>query len=204
MNITTIRKAAVATLVIGAIGACLVGTSASARPTGTGNAPANNASVAAAAAVGTLRDTDRPLMNGGQADFGTGGLNVSLSRQPNSAGTLTWHQSLATPTTPSIITAHLTGRVYWDDVLSGGCARVRLSLFDTNGVSAGDPVYSHTVCQIGLSGTAPSKSVDLSFKSINAHRALVTTQIGANASTLSSEYVNTAKQSWYFGQVPQD
>lgn len=209
MKTPIIRRAAVATLAAAAIGGVLFGTSASAQPSDTASSQAHNGSLAAAASPGTLRDTDRPLINGRQADFGTGGLNVSLSRQPNNAGTLTWHQTQATASTnlvqakPSVFTARLTGRVYWDDALAGGCARVRVILYNTNGTVA-DSKVSGSACQIGPNFTPPSKPVDLTVKSINAHKVVITTQIGPDAAAPSSAYRNTAHQTWYFGQVPQD
>jgi hypothetical protein len=145
--------------------------------------------VGAGPASAVVRDVDSVYIAGilGQADFGSGG---HAGGQPLAAGNLTWDDQ-GTQTA-----ARLTGRVFWDDLFSGGCARVRMSLYNTSGTLM-DTKYSGKACRAG-SGSVVSKSVDLTLSAAHAHKVVVTTQKAASA---TSPFSNVGSQTRYNGQV---
>jgi hypothetical protein len=136
-----------------------------------------------------VRDNDSVYIAGfgSQADFGSGG---HAGGQPLGAGNLAWDVQ------EERTAARLTGRVYWDDLFSGGCARVRVRLYNTSGVRV-DTQYSGKACRSG-SGSVVSKPVDLTLSTAHAHKVVVTTQKAASA---TSPFSNVDSQTWYFGQV---
>lgn len=121
---------------------------------------------AAAPAHAEVIDTDRVLINGGKADFGNGRHEGG---SPKHAGTLSWNDRGTTRT------GTLTGNVYWDDLFSGGCARVVLTLLDSSGNRL-DRAYSEPVCGTGSNFEAEAKRISLAVSSPAAHRAVITSQ----------------------------
>jgi hypothetical protein len=82
-------------------------------------------------------------------------------------GKLSWDVS------GSARTGTLTGTEYWDDLFSGGCARVVLALHDSAGNRV-DRAISKEVC--GATGGLQAKNITLKVSSPQAHHAIVSTQ----------------------------
>jgi hypothetical protein len=120
--------------------------------------------LAATPAHAEVIDTDNVLINGGRADFGN---DPHLGGTPMSPGKLSWNDAGATRT------GTLKGKEYWDDLFSGGCARVVVTLLDNAGKKV-DSAVSTPVCRAG--GGLKAKNITLTVSSPAAHRAVVTTQ----------------------------
>jgi hypothetical protein len=148
---------------------------------------------AAGSAQAVVRDVD-PFKIAeflGKADFGKGD---HVAGSPVHNGVLSWDES----TNGRTVTATLSGRVYWDDLTSGGCARIRMRLYTTTGQLAGT-VFSPAACRAGgWTGTVPYRTVNMSLSSTTAHMAVVTTQ---KAPSPSGNYVNEAKVTRYWGEI---
>lgn len=170
MNTTTLRRAAAVTALVAGFTAATAGS-----------------------AQAVVRDTDpfKIATQWGKADFGSGAHVLGAPKYP---GLLSWDESSDGRT----VTAKLTGRVYWDDVTSGGCARVRMRLYNTSGALSGT-VYSAAACRAGgWTGDVTSRSVNMSRASETANKVVVTTQ---KAPGPGGDYVNVGSVTRYWGEV---
>ena len=144
--------------------------------------------LAAAPAHAEVIDTDgvRIAVHLGKADFGN---DDHWFGAPQNDGKLTWNDAGSTRT------GTLTGKVYWDDGLSGGCARVKMTLFDSAGHQVGQAT-SGSACKAG--GGLASRSVTLKVSSAKAHRAVITTQA---APGINGPWKSVGSQTRHYGQV---
>jgi hypothetical protein len=148
---------------------------------------------AAGSAQAVVRDVDpfKIAVWLGKADFGRGN---HLWGSPERNGVLIWDES----TNGRNVTATLSGRVYWDDVTSGGCARIRMRLYTTSGTLAGT-AYSAAACRSGgWTGTVPHRAVNLSLNSLTAHKVVVTAQKAPGG---SGPWTNEESVTRYLGQL---
>lgn len=142
-----------------------------------------------ASAVAPL-DTDDVLIKGQQVDFGN---NPHKSGSPQTPAKLEWSYSGAT------VKALLTGTVYWDATNKSGCARVRMTMYNSSNAVLGAPTYSGRACRAGLGGLV-SKYVELPLGSTaGAYKVVITTQTAPSASTPGSAYQNTGSVTRFFG-----
>ncbi|MGQ0574677.1 MAG: hypothetical protein ACT4RN_10815 [Pseudonocardia sp.] len=114
----------------------------------------------------------------GKADFGRG---LHVGGEPTAPGTVTWRDDPG-PNNTRKISARLQGLVYWDDVFSGGYARVKLTLLD----ASGNPLVSATSGAAHRAGTmtplqVPAANVDLNLSHTKARFARVETQQAQSA-----------------------
>lgn len=126
-------------------------------------------SIATSSASASVVDADTLKIWQGHADFGTG---LHLGGAPTGNAQLTWDKGSST------ITAKLSGTVYWDDIFSGGCARVRYRLYTTSG-SIASTVYSTPVCRAGSGNPfiqPPQKTYTASLSHPQAFKAHIVTQ----------------------------
>lgn len=142
----------------------------------------------AQSAQAVLRDTDYVHITYDKADFGDG---IHLWGSPQENGVLTWDES-----SNGVKTGTLTGRVYWDDFTSGGCARVRIQLYSVAGTWLGT-ADSDTACRVG-GGSVTSKAVNISLRSTAAHKMVITTQ---KAASPTSRFHREASVTRYWGEV---
>jgi len=116
-----------------------------------------------------------------KADFGNGTHQFG---QPTQDGTLTWSGS---------VTAKLSGTVYMDNLLGGGCARVRMEFYPD--ASTKTTKYSAQVCRSGAwFGDVPSGGVSLSASAATAYKVVVTTQYKTYS---GSAWSNTGSKTLY-------
>lgn len=118
-----------------------------------------------------------------KADFGNG---THQGGQPTQNGSLTWSGS-------NYVTATLSGTVYMDNLLGGGCARVRMDYYPNT--STHTTKYSPQVCRSGIwFGDVPSGGVSLSFSATKGYKVVVYTQYRPYA---SSAWSNTGSKTLY-------
>ena len=82
----------------------------------------------AAWAQGLIVENDPVLINGGTADFGSGGAHAAGT--PTGSGFVTWEFS--TINGSFVATAHVHGTLYWDSV-DPGCARLTMAFKNRSG-----------------------------------------------------------------------
>lgn len=166
-------------------------TSSISRAAGTLAVVAGLVAMSAGPASAVVRDVDSVTVNGSHSDFGVGPL---VSNHPSSAGTLTWDE--ATNTAGKPITGRLTGTVWWSDTSSGGCALVRIRMYNTQGATLAT-AKSVPVCRTG-SGAPRSTAVNIAVSSTTVHRMVITTQI---APVGTGPFTNDTSVERFWGQI---
>lgn len=112
-----------------------------------------------AAEAVTVRTT-YPKLNGGRADFGSGGHSFGA---PDNGGVVTWAYTWNINDL-IVAKARVTGTLYWDDAFSSGCARLTIRFRQSTTVKA-----TRTIDLCGPGGnannTANQRSIDESYSS---------------------------------------
>lgn len=147
----------------------------------------------ASPASAVIRDTDpvKIAAPGGKADFGSGGHHLGA---PDGSGRLSFDDLTDSP--KNTIRVTLTGRVYWDDGSSGGCALVRMRIFSLSGAKL-TTVYSEPVCRVG-DGVVKSRSVSISSSQRRAHKVVIAT---LQSTTKNGPYDLVRSATRYYGEV---
>ena len=144
------------------------------------------AAMSASPASAVVRDVDYVTVNGAHADFGVGPL---VDNHPTGPGKLTWDEATNAPGKP--VTGRLTGTVWRSDT-SGGCALVRIRMYDTEGLTLAT-AKSAPVCR-----TTIGAPVNIAVTSKTVHRMVITTQIAAKE---AGPFKNDTSVVRYWGQI---
>lgn len=133
-------------------------------------------------------DVDTIRISGGRADFGDG---LHILGKPSGDATVAWRQSGST------IGATVTGTVYYDDASQGGCARVRVGMYDYSGNRVRPDVNSDVACRTGT-GSVATAAVSKSLSQTGSpkpYRVKVTTQVGPGS---GATFTDTSSANVYF------
>ena len=145
--------------------------------------------IATGSASASVVDTDTLKIWQGKADFGNG---WHVGGAPTGDARLTWDKGSST------ITVTLSGTVYWDDILSGGCARVRYRLYTTSG-SIASTVYSTPVCRAG-SGNPFSQPPQRTYtKSLSHPQAFKAHIVAQKAPGSGGPWTNDGGETRFYG-----
>jgi hypothetical protein len=144
---------------------------------------------AAAAVAGVNKGT----INGGEADFGTGGHYLG---SPSGPYTVTWDYSV-TSGGVLVKTAHIHGYLYVDKLFGGGCARLKIQYQNLSGTT----ITSQTSQFCGPGGDANNQAnqflVDAQKSDVNIARVRLITAAGSSTST----FQDGPSATWYEPQI---
>jgi hypothetical protein len=144
-------------------------------------------------AWGATAAIDKGTINGGEADFGTGGHYLG---SPSGPYTVTWDYSVNSAGV-LVKTAHIQGYLYVDKLFGGGCARLKILYQNLSGVN----VTTQTSQFCGPGGDANNQSnqqlVDASRSGSDIARVRLITGAGSSLSTIQ----DGSSATWYEPQI---
>jgi hypothetical protein len=130
---------------------------------------------------------DKGIINGGSADFGSGGHYLGSPTQPY---TVTWDYSVSG--TSLIKTAHIQGYLYIDKLFGSGTARLKVNYENLSGAIISSQTLQFSGPGFDANNQANQLKVDVSKSAINIARVVLITGFGDTASSIQ----DTASNAW--------